>query len=156
MYHVTFRQNRDFQVTWRNDSTSYVEREQIVPVEFLTPEQRNRYGCYVEEPSPEQLALFFHLDDRDRTLVEPRRHVHARLGFALQLCTVRFLGTFLSGPTDVPHNVILTLASQLDIADVTVLSRYREGEMRYDHIHESMAEYGYQDFSSQPEHFRFL
>jgi len=28
--------------------------------------------------------------------------------------------------------------------------------MRYDHVDEIMQRYGYQDFSSQPEHFRFL
>jgi len=78
------------------------------------------------------------------------------ISFALQLCTVRFLGTFLSDPTDVPHSIILTLASQLNIADLTVLARYLEGQMRYDHVHEIMQEYGYQDFASQPEHFRFL
>src|SRR5436305_5978251 len=127
-----------------------------MPVAFLTAEQRSRYGCYVGEPSPEQLALYFHLDDRDRALLEPRRHEHTRLGLALQLCTVRFLGTFLSDPSDVPHSVVLTLASQLNIADPTVLSRYLEGQMRYDHVHEIMQEYGYQDFASQPAHFRFL
>src|SRR5437762_7768593 len=127
-----------------------------MPVAFLTAEQRSRYGCYAGEPSPEQLVLYFHLDDRDRALLEPRRHEHTRLSLALQLCTVRFLGTFLSDPTDVPHNVILTLASQLNIADPTVLAHYREGLMRLDYVHEIMQEYSYHDFSSQPEHFRFL
>ena len=51
---------------------------------------------------------------------------------------------------------MLTLASQLSIADPTVLVRYREGEMRYDHVHEIMREYGYHDFAAQPEHFRFV
>jgi Domain of unknown function (DUF4158) len=127
-----------------------------MPVAFLTADQRRRYGCYAGEPSPEQLAHYFHLDDRDQTLLEPRRHAHTRLGFALQLCTVRFLGTFLSDPTDVPDSVVLALASQLDIADpMTVLPGSREGLMRRDHVHEIMREYGYHDFWSQPHHFRF-
>lgn len=127
-----------------------------MPVEFLTAEQRGRYGHYIGEPTPEQLARYFHLDDRDRALLEPRRHPHTRLGFALQLCTVRFLGTFLSDPTDVPQCIVLSLASQLNVADPSCLGRYREGEMRYDHVHEIMQHYDYHDFSSQPEHFRFI
>jgi hypothetical protein len=131
---------------------NHVKKEHSVPVEFLTAEQRSHYGCYVGEPSPEPVVLYFHLDDRDRALLELRRHAHTRLGFALQFCTVRFLETFLSDPTDVPHNVVLTLASQLNIADLSILFRYREGDMRYDHVHEIMQEYDYQDFVSQPEH----
>jgi hypothetical protein len=51
---------------------------------------------------------------------------HNRLGYALQLGTVRFLGTFLGDPLDVPWAVVEYLADQLGVPDASVVKDYAE------------------------------
>jgi TnpA family transposase len=127
-----------------------------MPVDFLTAEQQRRYGRYAGEPSPAQLGRYFHLDDADRAVLKTRRGDHNRLGFALQLGTVRFLGTFLDNPIDVPDVVVAHVARQLAITDLTCLTRYGVGETHWDHVNAIKTAYGYRDFSDQPGHFQLI
>jgi len=115
---------------------------------FLTGDQLRRYGRYTGDPDAAQLARYFYLDAADRGLVDVRRGEHNRLGFAVQLCTVRFLGTFLPDPAEVPWAVAEHLATQLSIADHGVLKVYaaRDATNR-DHAGEIRAAYGYTDFT---------
>jgi TnpA family transposase len=127
-----------------------------MPVDFLTAEQERRYGRFNGRPTREQLDRYFHLDDADLAIVRRRRWEHMRLGFAVQLGTVRFLGTFLADPTEVPVEVVTTLAQRIGIADPGCLSLYGEERARWRHATEIRDRYGYRDFLDQAAQWRLL
>jgi len=126
-----------------------------MPVEFLTQEQKNRYGKFLNEPTNEQLAVYFLLDDSDKKAAYSHRGDYNRIGFAIQLGTVRFLGTFLSDPIKVPSNVVHYISQQLGLGE-NALEKYSYSESRLDHTREIRQTYGYHDFMKQPYHFMLV
>jgi hypothetical protein len=66
-------------------------------VEFLTSEEAAAYGVYSRVPTRAELEKTFYLDDEDRGLIARRRGDHMKLGFALQLVTVRHIGVVPGG-----------------------------------------------------------
>lgn len=125
-----------------------------MPIQFLTLEQRHNYGRYVGQPSRDELTQFFYLDDADRAVLSSKRGEHNRLGFALQLTTARFLGTFLEDPLDVPTIVVRKLARQLGIENLESLVEYRESDQRWLHAAEIKAMYGFRDWTEPSVGFR--
>ncbi|WTA40218.1 DUF4158 domain-containing protein [Streptomyces sp. NBC_00846] len=117
-------------------------------VEFLTDVQAARYGAFYGTPARAELERFFFLDDADREKVQAKRRAHNRLGFAVQLTSVRFLGRFMPDPRQVPADVTEYLAEQLGITDASVLQEYgeRDGTAR-SHAGEIQQDGGWRDFA---------
>ncbi|SCL72649.1 DUF4158 domain-containing protein [Micromonospora peucetia] len=124
-------------------------------VEFLTDEQAAGYGAFGRAPSRMELERYFFLDDADRELIQDKRRDHSRLGFAVQLTSVRFLGRFMPDPRQVPAEVAEYLAEQLEIADPSCLKLYggRDGTART-HAGEIQQAEGWRDFAEVAEDLR--
>ena len=119
-----------------------------MPVEFLSDEEAASYGRFSGPPSRAELERAFFLDDADKALIARRRGNHNRLGFSLQVTTVRSLGLFLADPLDVPNVVLEYLAGQLGIADPSCVKRYTERRTtRFEHAEEIKAVLGLRDFA---------
>ncbi|MQM34253.1 MAG: Tn3 family transposase, partial [Candidatus Accumulibacter phosphatis] len=125
-----------------------------MPVSFLSNKQCENYGHYTGAPSPHDLARYFHLDDPDHALIAQKRGKHNRLGFAVQLGTVRYLGTFLEDHLAVPVPVLQSLARQLRIEVGSRVLAYRAGEQRWQHRTEIRRSYGYVEITERQVGFR--
>jgi hypothetical protein len=87
-------------------------------------------------------------------LIDRRREKYNRLGFAVQLATVRYLGAFLDNPADVPPMVISTLARQLGYEPALDRAKYGDGRQRLEHVAEIQSRLGYCAFTDVPVGFR--
>jgi hypothetical protein len=121
----------------------------VVPVEFLTDDQAAAFGRFTGPPSRTELDRYFWLDDADWERIDKRRGDHNRLGFSLQMTTVRYLGCFLpEDPVAVPTPIVDFLAEQLGITDASCIKQYAaRPATQWEHAAEIRAEFGYRNFS---------
>lgn len=78
-----------------------------MPVEFLTDEEADAYRKFAEEPTRPEAERFLFLNDVERDLLARRRSMHHQLGFAPQMCMVRYIDRSLPGdPLEAPWPVV--------------------------------------------------
>lgn len=86
-----------------------------MPRAVLKEEQRNFYRQYAGELSIEQLDQYFYFSEIDLEQINEARTDNNKLGFALQLGTVRFLGGFFESVKNIPSTVVHYVARQLKL-----------------------------------------
>lgn len=126
-----------------------------MPVDFLSPAQQENYGKYPNDLTPEFIANYFFLDDKDKEWIKSKGGQFSRLGYALQLTTVRYIGTFYSDLTIIPWKIIERIAAQVHVDDISdCLTRYQQSEQRWRHTTEIRTRYGYKEFSEKGIQFK--
>jgi len=126
-----------------------------VPV-IVDPAALRSYAAFPPEMDRDWLGRVCHLSAADLEVVRRRTDETTRLGYAIQLVTVRAIGTFLPDPAAVPAPVIAAVARQLEVSDPAVLAGYRVVPVRWRHTAEIRDRCGYRDFTAQPGHSLLL
>jgi TnpA family transposase len=114
-----------------------------VPVSFLSDRERERLGRFPAEIPPEDVGKYFSLSPADLTQVYRQRGEHNRLGFALQVCALRYLGFAPQDLATAPGEVVAHTAQQLG-ATADALTLYgRRDQTRSTHLLQAQAYLGY-------------
>src|SRR2546429_141751 len=110
-----------------------------MPGRFLTESARARFRQFPLTSPPHDVTDYFLLSEADRRKVNPQRGDHNRLGFALQLCALRYLGFTPDNLTTAPSTVIHYLAEQLHVEPHSLGAYGQRAHTRQDHLHEILA-----------------
>ena len=90
---------------------------------IFSDSERERFNSFPLEILFDDVVTFFTLTEQDQNLVRSRRGDHNRIGFALQLGTLRYLGFCPDDLSSTPLNVIDYLSQQLGYVDSVNLLR---------------------------------
>lgn len=101
--------------------------------------------------SETDLIRHYTLSPDDLKVIQRRRGSHNRLGFALQLCALRYPGRLIRPGEPVPVEVIQFLADQLDVDPNTIGDYAARAPTRYDQLDALRRTFGFRSLS-EPVH----
>ena len=117
--------------------------------ELLSDAQRARFA-EIPKMDARELARHYSLSEADLTAIGIRRGAANRLGFAIQLCLLRYPGrTFRLGET-MPSNIVEFVASQIGTDPDAFHNYARERDTtRREHVAELVRTFGFRSFDGR-------
>jgi hypothetical protein len=114
-----------------------------VPIGFLTAAERDRLNRFPTLIPDEDLRAFFLLSDADQTAINHQREDHTRLGFALQLCALRYLGFAPHDLHTTPWEVVAYVAHQLHVSPESLQAYGQRIKTRTMHLQQVQIHLGF-------------
>ena len=115
--------------------------------QILTDRQRS---ALFDLPTDEATLLeVYTLADDDLEHIRQRRRSHNKLGFALQLCSLRYPGRALAPGEVIPKEVTDFIGAQLGLKADDLLDYATREETRHEHMASLRRLYGYRAFSGR-------
>ena len=116
----------------------------------LSVSQRSSFEALPVEPA--ELARHHALSDEDMAVVRKRRQPRNRLGFAVQLCLMRYPGRILRAGEKPPMEFLAFIADQVGCAVDDFANYAARDQTRREHVALLITQLGLQTFTR--EHFR--
>ena len=86
-----------------------------MPGQFLSEAERERVNKFPEKISKDDTIAYFTLTDEDLRQIPQKSADYNRLGFALKLCALRFMGFCPDYLSSAPSSVVAYIAPQLRV-----------------------------------------
>ena len=106
-----------------------------MPASIFSETELARLASFPEEIPGDDLIRAFTLTGADRDLVAIRRGAANRLGLALQLCALRYLGFVPRNLSAAPRSVACFVADQLEVSPDEIQSYARREQTRFTALH---------------------
>ena len=118
------------------------------PEIILTEDQRNELMQIPSTISDWEIAKYYTLSETDLEVINQHRRNHNRLGFAVQLCCLRYPGWPLTYMKSIPDTVLSYISMQINVDHIKEFEAYAQREKtRREHLQELRDLYGYISFS---------
>jgi len=114
----------------------------------LTQAQRDRLQTAHHLLRRREMVRHWLLSEEDRNRIEEKRRRPNRLGFAVQLCLLRYPGWPLGPGENPPQNLLKFVVEQLDVEAAEVTEYSRRPQTRTDHAGELARIYRFRQYSS--------
>lgn len=113
-----------------------------MPRRFLSKAERQRLSQFPDEVTESDCIIYFTLTPADKEFVASRRGDDNRLGAALLLCNLRYLG-YLPSIKHIPKHVTRFVANQLEVTTHGLNEYAGRDETRREHLSEVMEHLGF-------------